>query len=394
MKKITKIALTAAAVAMVGGAVAFAGCDNATKTYTGEYQYTAWGTNYGIKVEVAVTGEKIDSVKVLDSNYVSVTGTWADKAVWENGLEGLLAKYEGKTVEEVLAVKVNTETTGAPVTADKDNFTYADYNLAGATQGAGRLLLAVQDALNGENTYTGEYQYTAWGTNYGVKVEVKVDQCKVTSVSIVDSDYVEVSEGWTDKAVWENGVEGLLAKYTGKTVEEIMGTTVATNESGVPATVTDPNFSYEAYNLAGATQGAGRVLLAVQDALGTPNTAYSVTGEYQYTAWNTNYGVKVNVLVKGGKIAKVAIVESDYVEVTDSWTDKATWTNGVAGLLAKYEGKAVADVLAITVNTDENGAPVTADKDNFTYADYNLAGATQGAGRVLLAVQNALAKLA
>ena len=62
-------------------------------------------------------------------------------------------------------------------------------------------------------------------------------------------------------------------------------------------------------------------------------------------------------------------------------------------MLQQYEGKSVADVLAVKVFYDENGEPYSKD-DNSDFASSGLVltGATQGSGRLLIAVQNALGK--
>ena len=116
-----------------------------------------------------------------------------------------------------------------------------------------------------------------------------------------------------------------------------------------------------------------------------------VTGEYHYAnAWDKtapDYGIKVNVTVKGDEIVKVEIAESDYVEVTDSWKDKALWNDGIDELLAAYEGLKVSDVEAVTVTKDGDVPSAVSDEDLM------ISGATQGSGRLLLAVQDALSKL-
>ncbi|MDE7439340.1 MAG: hypothetical protein K2N23_02385 [Clostridia bacterium] len=74
-------------------------------------------------------------------------------------------------------------------------------------------------------------------------------------------------------------------------------------------------------------------------------------------------------------------------ESYEDWLNKESW------LLQQYEGKSVAEVLAIKVFYDENGEPYST-KDNAEFATSGLVmtGATQGSGRLLKAVQNALSK--
>ena len=97
------------------------------------------------------------------------------------------------------------------------------------------------------------------------------------------------------------------------------------------------------------------------------------------------------------------------------WTDKAcsNWTSHESWLLQQYVGWSVADVLAIDVHTNYGYKLVTGADGKTTQAldtnskgepygvDYNadlsgsellISGATQGSGRLLLAIQNALGK--
>lgn len=120
-------------------------------------------------------------------------------------------------------------------------------------------------------TYVGEYSYTSSGTNYGIKVSVEVEDNVIKSVTKLDSDYVEVTSampeyGWTEEkvTVWNNGLDNLLASYTGKTVAEIKAIKVTVKDSGEPS-LTAENF--DGLVITGATVGSGRVLLAVQNAL-------------------------------------------------------------------------------------------------------------------------------
>lgn len=118
-----------------------------------------------------------------------------------------------------------------------------------------------------------------------------------------------------------------------------------------------------------------------------------LTGEYHYpNAWSEtspDYGIKVKVTLSDDEttIKSVKIVDSDYVEVTDSWEDKDIWNDGIADLLKAYEGKKVADILAVKVETEDSVPSSVGDEDLL------ITGATQGSGRLLLAVQDALKDL-
>ena len=357
----------------------------------GEYSYpNPWDStqSYGIRVKVVLKNDIISKVYVVDSDYIEVSDGWENKSIWEDGLEGLLAAYEGKTAEQILAVNVTTETSGQPSAVSDST-----YVITGATQGSGRLMLAVQNALNPQSvatvSYEGEYHYAnPWAPtspDYGIRVKVDVNSVTgtIVSVSVLESDYTEVSDGWTGADIWNNGLAGLLASYEDRSVAEILSKDVATDANGQPTAVSD-----SALMITGATQGSGRLLLAVQNALSQVE-GYSVySGEYKYeNQWvsGSYYGIAVKVVVKDNKIACVGIANSDYTEVTDSWSDKNLWLDGIDGLLAAYEGRGVGEILSASVTTDDNGQP-TAVSDSTLM----ITGATQGSGRLLLAVQNAL----
>ncbi len=203
----------------------------------------------------------------------------------------------------------------------------------------------------------------------------------IEAVGIANSDYVEVTDSWTNKEIWNNGIADLLKAYKGKTIAEILAVDVTTANS-VPSKVSDSSLM-----ITGATQGSGRLLLAVQDALS--GLGYEVyEGEYHYpNAWDStapDYGIAVRVVLNGNVVEAVGIANSDYVEVTDSWTNKDIWNNGIADLLKAYKGKTVEELLAVTVTTNDSIPSSVSD------ASLVITGATQGSGRLLLAVQNAL----
>ena len=156
MKKLFKtFALSVIACALCVCAAALSACGGGgTKTYNGtyvgEYSYVSGDTTYGIKVSVEVEDNVIQSVTKLESDLVDVTppipNVWTEENVanWNDNLSGLLEKYAGKTVAEIKAIKVTVNDTGAPtLAADK----FDGLVISGATQGSGRLLLAIQNAL-------------------------------------------------------------------------------------------------------------------------------------------------------------------------------------------------------------------------------------------------------
>ncbi len=145
-----KLKLFIAPLLLSAALVSLPACSQ-SKSVTGEMHYTNYGTEYGIRVNVEVQGDRIKSVKVVDSDYVEASepmGSW-DPQVWNSGLSGLLAAYRGKYVSDVLAKEVVTDEKGAPLTSEDTGFNdYGDdFMITGATLGSGRLLIAVQTAL-------------------------------------------------------------------------------------------------------------------------------------------------------------------------------------------------------------------------------------------------------
>lgn len=154
MKGIFKLCALAAIGVLAIGAGAAAGCNNDKKvngTFTGEYSYENYGTTYGVKVEVVVEDDVVKSVTPVESAYVEVTpdmGDWKAEN-WTAHEAEVYNKYVGKTVEQILAIKVACDESGAPITNDdsETEITYDGLLHTGATLSSGRLLLAVQDAL-------------------------------------------------------------------------------------------------------------------------------------------------------------------------------------------------------------------------------------------------------
>lgn len=155
MKKVLVIAL---AVVMTLAVVAFAACATEQKV-TGKCHYTTqWGA-YGCMVDVTVKGDVITAVKMYtDKEAAAADSTWGEAhrttPSWEpsEGQLGYAATeaayatwiedtFVGKTVAEVNAYV-------ASATADGQSVTTQGINLAGATQSAARVIVAVKDALS------------------------------------------------------------------------------------------------------------------------------------------------------------------------------------------------------------------------------------------------------
>ena len=155
MKKVLVIAL---AVVMTLAVVAFAACATEQKV-TGKCHYTTqWGA-YGCMVDVTVKGDVITAVKLYtDAEAAAADSTWGEAhrttPSWKPsegqlGYDATEAAYAtwiedtfvGKTVADVNAYV-------ASATAEGQSVSTEGINLAGATQSAARVIVAVKDALS------------------------------------------------------------------------------------------------------------------------------------------------------------------------------------------------------------------------------------------------------
>lgn len=155
MKKVLVIAL---AVVMTLAVVAFAACAT-EQTVTGKCHYTTqWGA-YGCMVDVTVKGDVITAVKLYtDKEAAAADSTWGDAhrttPSWKPS-EGQLGYAEteaayAKWIEDTFVGKTVAEVNAyvASATADGQSVTTEGINLAGATQSAARVIVAVKDALS------------------------------------------------------------------------------------------------------------------------------------------------------------------------------------------------------------------------------------------------------
>ncbi len=125
----------------------------------------------------------------------------------------------------------------------------------------------------------------------------------------------------------------------------------------------------------------------------------TVVGECHYeNAWSPDaphYGVKVEVVVKGNTIVSVSLVDCDYVRTSGTWTEGQN--EGDLGYdkteaayddyLKQFVGKTVDQVKAYVATATKDGQSVGEG------APY-IAGATQSSARIIVAIQDALSKLA
>ena len=120
----------------------------------------------------------------------------------------------------------------------------------------------------------------------------------------------------------------------------------------------------------------------------------TVTGEVHYNSYGTEYGVKVDVTVKGGVITKVKLytdAESGYKRTSadnaeHGW-DRFDETEAAYDqyLQENFVGKTVEAVKAYVASATAEGQTVTSGP--------KIAQSTQSSARIIVAVQDALSKL-
>lgn len=164
MKRMTKLlAVLAVGAVATAGVVGLAACGEKgiSGSAKGEYSYESHNRTYGIKVEVTVENGKITKVERLKHDWTEATdlvmGDWDGGANYNKEINNELKKFNGLSVDDVLDLEVAVTEEGAPETQKTNgeanpNFkplVIGDTNLvlAGSTQSSGRLVLAVQDAL-------------------------------------------------------------------------------------------------------------------------------------------------------------------------------------------------------------------------------------------------------
>ena len=157
MKKLIVIAL--AVVMALSLVLVLAACgEEQTVTGTCSYQ-NASGTTYGVEVKVTVKGDRITKVELVDHEGWVRTSSDQVWALPENGgygfnegdlgYEAAEAAYAGWLEETVVGQKVDTvKGWKATATADGQTITTEGIKLAGATQSAARIIVAIQDALS------------------------------------------------------------------------------------------------------------------------------------------------------------------------------------------------------------------------------------------------------
>ena len=137
MKKFVKTILCLALISAV--LFSFTACGDKEKVYSGEYD----NQPYYCKVNITVKGEKIIKVE-LEPDTAEKYNVTPDKGnykeIFNNGKAKILKYYEGKTLDEVAALKE-----AEVVSGEQSNSPYA---VAGATQSSNRVLFAIQNAIS------------------------------------------------------------------------------------------------------------------------------------------------------------------------------------------------------------------------------------------------------
>ena len=244
--------------------------------------------------------------------------------------------------------------------------------------------------------YTGEVSYESYGHTYGVKVDVTVKGDIITAVKL----YTDEETGWVrtsgPASTWtQEDHDKTEAAYDSYIEENFVGANVADVLSwSATATAKGQTVGAGVPHITGATQSSARIIVAVQNALEKIEGITKTTGEYSYESYGHTYGAKVDVYMRDGKILAVRLYEdkeTGWVRTTESWTEKEGEQLGFAKAEAAYP-QYIKDTFV--GKTAEEVNAYEAKKDGWTISDSaKLAGATQSAVRIVLAVQNALSKI-
>ena len=283
MKKIFKALAVLAATAAVGTGVAFsAGCGGTDGVYYGEYHYIGAhsAVPYGMVVEVTVKNNVITKVKDItntDDEHAKALQTYKDVI---DGEEVAEASYHAFTTvstgwENYFDQQVNAYSVWILLTGEKIIKTYyaeeADFDSYDAN--------AYYYAELEDGNRTGKW--IKWDKELWDKGKEVLPEPAATEVHSYGW-YNKNNAGWTDHESW------LLQQYVGWNVSDIKDITVYTNFGywltagawGPSVGGVDYNSKGEPYGvdyngalkdsellISGATQGSGRLLLAVQNAL-------------------------------------------------------------------------------------------------------------------------------
>lgn len=228
MKKIFKGMAILAATAAVGTGVAFAsGCGGTDGEYIGHYCYDNYGQVYGMVVKVTVKDNIITKVEDVTATYKGDDG------------KGKITHTFMNYGKEVSIDNTQWHTVSAP---------WSEYFKKGYEAG--------------NITITDPAKKAAWDNDK-----------KLPDQSDCMAYGAPVSYAWNDEDVdkWNKLEAWLLQQYEGKSVADVKDIKVFINAKGEPYE-TDYNADFAGFDegalvITGATQGSGRVILAVQNAL-------------------------------------------------------------------------------------------------------------------------------
>ena len=351
MKKIFKGIAVLAATAAIGTGVAFAAGCGSDGVYEGSYSYTSWGQTYGMSVKVTVKNNIItkveDTTAELHAEWHPVSPGWEDKYVADGGDTSPSAVY---TI----------------VTKSKD---------------------AVKGALGTEVNWR--------PVEFTFKIAVGEDG-KIRSFEIVKNGSADgqgvPSETWASRMP-ESFLDG--SWFVGKTSADIVaafGGNIGYDTDRAGGNINTGIGSNEL--VASASQSTCICLHAAAFASANAKDAFG--------------GKKISALKEYADIidlsnSSVAIEQATIPSAPDwyKWTNAQAeyWTKTKAYLLQQYEGLTVKEVLGIKVYIKDSGEPYEVKDDHNIERNPQLAesgllvtGATQGSGRLMLAVQDALSK--
>ena len=256
--------------------------------------------------------------------------------------------------------------------------------------------LAIFAACGESGEFTGECKYESYGHTYGAKVDVVVKGGKIADVKL----YTDAETGWvrtsSPASTWTQADHDKVeAAYEGWIKENIVGQKVKT-VLGWEATATAAGQSVgeDVPFITGGTQSSARVIVAVQDALCKLESVSKVTGEVKYDSYGHTYGAKVDVIVMSGKILNVRLYSDKETGWVRTSGPASTWTQeNHDNTEAAYAGFIANEIVGQKVKT-VLGWEATATASGQSVADGPvITGATQSSARIIVAVQDALAKL-
>jgi hypothetical protein len=383
MKKITKFVMGVVALATLSaGALGFTACGE--KTTTGEAYAPVHGGSYIGYSKITVKGDKVTDLTLTEVCYPTQI-TAADTVAEADKVTNSSNKTYYKTISYSGHEFTYDATASAYVLSD--GTTFGDYmrvesnakeyyeavvgNSISVTVGGAKKtdIMTYKTLSKEENGYwtktygDNDTEYSRWKLNRDATINYVKENGVANLLKLTKSTTAEKDAYGADAYYWMDGTVS-----TGATWSDLY----KDNGSSV---------GYLTY---------GQIITkAYCQAQGTV-----YTGEYSYTNYGVNYGVKVQVAVYDGKIIDVTIVNSDLKQLSDAnpsygWTEdnRTNYKTNEDKLLEAYNGKTVAAVKAATASIS---GVEDAEENKVSDSDLLLTGATQCSARILKAVQNAL----